>query len=256
MIVACGIHLMPVLDAIGTPRPSCIAGVAGDGALALLRCVSSDGDLLAAIPPDTRVIAVDAPLVVENPSGQRPVEHALAWLDAPAFPNSITRLTQLYGGLRGVGLRDRLSARTGRVVETLPDLVLRELAWEAVHPPSDPPLELAEYRAAWLGVRAPRYRPKGLGRAVPGGRAAAAALLATAMDIGGWLPIADPDDWQAIADAARLDAMACAYTAWRVASAPQHTLLIGDPRIPLAVPADANLRARAALHAARRPTGG
>lgn len=242
---------MPVLDAIGTPRLSCIAGVDTEGVLGLLTCLDTDAELLAAIPAGTLVVAVDAPLVVDNPTGQRPVEHLLAWLDAAAFPNSIARLTQLYGGMRGVGLRDRLAARSERVVETVPDLVLRELAWEAEHPPTDPPLGLAEYRTAWLGVRPPRYRPKGRGRAVPAGRAAAAALLATAIDLGGWLPTANPDDWQAIADAARLDAMACAYAAWRLAIQPQHTLLVGDSTIRVAVPADANLRARAQLHGAR-----
>lgn len=242
---------MPVLDAIGTPRPSCVAGVDADGVLCLLTLVDTDDQLLSAVPEGARVLAVDAPLVVDNPTGQRAPEHLLAWLDAPAFPNSITRLTQLYGGLRGVGLRDRLAARAGRLVEALPELVLRELAWEARHPPSDPPLELAEYRAAWLGMRAPRYRPKGRGRALPAGRAPAAALLAGVMDLGGWLPVAEPDDWQAIADAARLDAMACAYAAWRLATRPQATLLLGDPSVPLAIPADANLRARADLHLAR-----
>lgn len=242
---------MPVLDAIGTPRVSCLAGVDADGVLCQLALVDSDDQLLAAVPESVAVLAVDAPLVVDNAAGQRAVEHLLAWLDAPAFPTSVGRLTQLYGGLRGVALRDSLDARCGRLVECLPDLVLRELAWETRHPPTDAALDLAEYRAAWLGIRAPRYRPKGRGRAVPGGRAPAAALLARVLDLAGWLPTPDPDDWQAIADAARLDAIACAYAAWRLATTPQHMLVLGDPSAPLAVPADANLRARAELHLAR-----
>jgi len=256
MIVACGIHLMPVLDAIGSPRPSCLAGLDADGVLVELTCVDTDDELLAGLPPSARVIAVDAPLVVENATGQRPVEQLLAWLDVPAFPNSIGRLTQIYGGLRGVGLRARLAARGAGVVEALPDLVLRELAWEAAHPPTEPQLPLAAYREAWLGVRAPRYRPRGRGRAVPAGRAPAAALLAGVIDLGGWLPVADPDDWQAIADAARLDALACAYAGWHLLADPDHTLLLGDRAAPLAVPADPNLRARADLHIARLAGGG
>jgi predicted nuclease with RNAse H fold len=255
MIVACGIHLMPIIDAIGTPRPSCLAGVDADGVLGLLSCADTDDELLATLPATAKLVAVDAPLVVDNPTGQRPVEHLLSWLDVPAFPNSISRLTQLYGGLRGVGLHDRLAERGVSVVETLPDLVLRQLAWEAAHPPTDPRLPLADYREAWLAVRAPRYRPKGRGRALPAGRAPAAALLAGVIDLGGWLPVADPDDWQAIADAARLDAMACAYAAWRLLTDPDHTLLLGDRAGPLAVPADANLRARADLHLARLSSG-
>jgi len=256
MIVACGIHLMPVIDAIGSPRPSCVAGIDAGGGIAHLSLADTDDQLLASVPASAEIVAVDAPLIVENVAGQRSVEHLLSWLDVPVFPNSIARLTQLYGGLRGVGLRARLAEREVRIVESVPDLVLRELAWEAIHPATEPPLPLARYREAWLAVRAPRYRPKGRGRAQPAGRAPAAALLAGVIDLGGWLPIDDPDDWQAIADAARLDAMASAYAAWRLLTDPDHTLLLGDPATPLAVPADANLRARADLHLGRCAEGG
>ena len=256
MIIACGIHLMPVMSAIQTPRPSCVAGIDADGALALLRCAGDDDELVGLVPTDARVIAVDAPLVVDNATGQRPVEHLLAWLDVPAFPNSIGRLTTLYGGLRGVDVRPRLALPNSRLVEALPDLTLRELAWEQGHPPGAPPLPLASYREQWLGVRPPRYRPKGLGRAVPEGRAAAVALLAAGVDLGDWTPVPDPDDWQAIADAARIDALACAYTAWRLLVTPDDTLLLGDPDVPMAVPADANLRARAHVHLMRLRASG
>jgi predicted nuclease with RNAse H fold len=256
MISACGIHLMPVLDAIGTPRPSCVAGVDADGVLGLLACVDTDQDILAALPAGVRVLAIDAPLVVDNQTGRRRVEDLLAWLDVPTFPSSITRMTQVFGGLRGVGLRELLTAQADHVVEALPELVLRELAWETAHPAGEPPLELADYRASWLAVRPPRYRPKGRGRAVAQGRVPAAALLASVIDLAGWWPVEAPDDWQAIADAARLDAIACAYAAWRLACRPSDTLLIGDLRTPLAVPADANLRGRARVHLGRLAGGG
>ncbi len=246
---------MPVMDAIGTPRPSCVAGLDAGGGLGLLTLAGTDAELVAAVPDGVRVLAVDAPLVVPNTAGQRPVEQLLAWLDAPAFPNSVARLTQVYGGLRGVGLRERLAGRAGRLVEALPELILRELAWEAGHPLGAAALPLADYRAAWLGVRAPRYRPKGRGRAVAAGRAPAAALLARVIDLAGWVPVADPDDWQAIADAARLDALACAYAAWRLLTMPGQSLLLGDPAAHLVVPADANLRARADLHLQRLAGG-
>src|ERR1700694_4200583 len=99
MISACGIHLMPVLDAIGTPRPSCVAGVDAEGVLGLLACVDTDQDILAALPAGVRVLAIDAPLVVDNQTGRRRVEDLLAWLDVPTFPSSITRLTPGVGGL-------------------------------------------------------------------------------------------------------------------------------------------------------------
>jgi predicted nuclease with RNAse H fold len=251
MTVTCGIHLMPVIGAISSPRPSCVAVLDASGAVCQLEFAGTDDEILSAIPDAVHVLAIDAPLVVPNATGQRPTEHLLAWLDAPTFPNSTARLTQLYGGVRGTELRDGLLARASRVVETLPDLVLRELVWEQEHPVVDAALDLADYRAAWLGVRAPRYRPKGLGRAIPAGRGPAAAILAQVIDLGDWLPAPDPDDWQAIADAAQLDAMACAYAAWRLATAPNDTVMLGDLRTPLVIPADANLRARAELHRSR-----
>ncbi len=251
MIVAAGIHLMPVLDAIPTPRPSCVAGIDAAGAVCQLDFAATDADIVAAIPDGVGVLAIDAPLVVPNATGQRPVEHLLAWLDVPAFPNSTERLTRLNGGIRGAGLRAALIARAARVVETLPDLVLRELLWEQAHPLAESQMDLGDYRAAWLDVRAPRYRPKGLGRATAAGRGAAASILARVLDLGGWLPTPKPDDWQAIADAAQLDAIVCAYTAWRLATTPGDTLMLGDPRTPLVIPADANMRARAELHLTR-----
>lgn len=251
MSVFCGIHLMPVAGTPDPRRPSCIAALERDGRLIDLVLAASDDEILAAIPPDTSAIAIDAPLVVANARGQRPVEHVLAWLDQPAFPNSVDRLTRLYGGLRGVRLRDPLRMRAAEVVEALPDLVLRELEWERRHPASDTALPLDEYRTLWLGVRPPRYRPKGLGRAVASGRAAAAALLAEVIDLNHWHPTRDPGDWQAIADAAQLDAMACAYLAWRRATSPALTVRVGDADTPMVLPADANLRSRAALHMAR-----
>jgi predicted nuclease with RNAse H fold len=251
MTIALGVHVMPLLDAIPTPRPSCVVGVDAHGRVDLMCMTDTDDAIVAAVPPEVDVIALDAPLAVANTTGRRPVEAILSWVDVPAFPASTARLTQVYGGLRGVGLAGRLAAIGARVVETLPDLVLREVAWERSHPAHTPPLDLAEYRAAWLAVRPPRYRPKGTGRAVAAGRAPAAALLASVLDLDGWLPVDDPDDWQAIADAAVLDAMACAYAAWRLATDPAGCIVIPGPGPAFVAPADANLRERVARHAHR-----
>lgn len=247
---------MPVVGRTDPRRPSYVAVLDGDARLLRLVPATTDDEVLSAVPPAAAVTALDAPLVVANPRGQRPEEHVLSWLDQPVFPSSTERLTRLYGGLRGVGLRDALRGRTGALVETVPDLVLRQLAWERIHPADADPVDLEEYRRAWVGVRAPRYRPKGLGRAVPAGRVAAAGLLADAVDLDGWLPREDPDDWEAIADAAQLDAMACAYLAWRLGTRPNLTVRLGDPRTPLVIPADANLRRRCELHLARLGAAG
>ena len=125
------------------------------------------------MPDEAAWVVVDAPLAVPNARGRRDAERVLAWCDVPAFPVSRERLERVFGGARGVALA-RALARPGRELrETLPDLVLRELEWEREHPPGAPALDLADYRAAWLAVRAPAYRPKGRGRARPAGMARA-----------------------------------------------------------------------------------
>ncbi len=139
------------------------------------------------------------------------------------------------------------------MVETLPGHVLRQLLWEREHPLGAPPLPLADYRALWLPLRPPEYRPKGAGRARPAGLLPAHRLLAEVVDLGGWVPAADTDDWGAIHDAACLDAIACAYAAWRLqALGDAASVTVGTPERGLVVlPADANLRDRLALNLER-----
>jgi len=246
MIVA-GIHLLQPIDLIGSPRRSAIACLDDAGALVTLELAGRDDGLLAAVPRDAAWLCVDAPLAVPNLGGSRDAERVLAWCDVPAFPVSRRRLERVHGGARGVALAPSL-ARPGRGVrETLPDLVLRELAWEREHPPDAPAMDLADYRPAWLGVRAPAYRPKGRGRARPAGLQPARALLAGVIELGGWAPRADGDDWDALHDSARLDALCCAYAALRLARG-EGTATVGDPAAGhVAFPADANLRDRVAL---------
>jgi predicted nuclease with RNAse H fold len=244
---AAGIHLLQTVSLIGTRRRSAVARLDAGGRLESVELARGDDELLALVPEETTWLCVDAPLAVPNDTGSRDAERVLAWCDVPAFPVSRRRLAQVHGGARGVGLAAAL-ARPGRTVrEALPDLVLRELSWERVHPPDAPALDLADYRSAWLGVRAPAYRPTGPGRSRPAGMSEAHALLAEAVDLGGWAPGPGDDDWEAIDDAARLDAIACAYAALRFARG-EGTAEIGDPDGGhLAVPADANLRARVQL---------
>ncbi len=242
---------MPVIAAVATPRPSCVVVVDPAGAVVQIHMADDDAAIARAVPRSAAVVAVDAPLAVPNRTGTRPVDQLLAWLDITAFPVSGDRLDKVYGGARGPRLLERLRAPGRVIAETAPDAVLRELAWETEHPSVDDALDLAVYRERWRDVPAARYRPKGTGRAVPSGRAAAMSLLATELDLGDWAPDPDPDDWAAIADAAVLDAMACAYTALRLLVAPARVLMIDTGGIPLAVPADANLLNRGRLHGAR-----
>jgi predicted nuclease with RNAse H fold len=242
-----GLHLLQPVELVSSPRRSAVARLDADGRLAALPLVGGDDEIVDAIGDDGGVLVVDAPLAVPGERGRRDVEAVLSWCDVPAFPVSRARLRQVYGGSRGVDLAPRL-ARPGRTLrETLPDLVLRQIAWERDHPPGAPALDLAEYRAAWLGVRAPVYRPKGAGRARPAGLLPAWRLLAEVVELGGWAPRPDPDDWQALHDAARLDALCCAYAALRLARG-DAVCDIGTPSLgQVTFPADANLRARVAL---------
>jgi hypothetical protein len=132
------------------------------------------------------------------------------------------------------------------VLEALPDQVLRQTAWERDHPADAPAMDLLAYRTAWIGVRAPVYRPKGTGRARPDGTLAACRLLDAVLDLGGWAPAPPADDWAAIADAARVDAICCAYAALRTLQGRAATIDVGRG-FRMALPADANLAARVAL---------
>lgn len=242
---------MPVVGAIGTPRPSCVVSVDRAGVVTGVALTDTDNAIVAAIPEAVRVIAVDAPLVVPNARGARPQDQLLQWLEVSVFPVSADRMRTVFGGARGVGMAAALQRRADRVYEAVPDLVLRELAWESSRAAEAPVPELEDYRAAWLGIRPPRYRPKGTGRARPAGIPDALALLAVELDPAGWVPRHNPDDWQAIADAAVIDALAAALTARRAVVDPGSVVVVGDGPVPVAFPGDANLHARARINGAR-----
>ncbi len=245
-----GVHVEPAIDPDGD-RLSVVATVDRSGRLVSIETGVTDPDLAALTPADVRLIAVDIPLRVPNDRGRRDIERMLAWCDVPAFPASRQRLGQLHGGLRGPGVEEALSGR-GPVVESFPDLLLRQLVWER-HPRRATIADLGDYRAAFAAARPPRYRPKARGRATPSGLVHAASLLGDSIDLGGWRPAADPDDWQAIRDAARLDALALAATADRaIRRGPAHSLVLESAAEgPYLLPADALFRERAALNLAR-----
>jgi Protein of unknown function (DUF429) len=248
---AIGVHLLQTLRLVGSGRHSAVARLDDAGRLTALDLAGDDDDLVARIGTGPGTLAIDAPLAVPDETGQRDVERVLAWCDVPAFPVSRRRLEQLHGGARGVALAPRLEAPGREVRETLPDLVLRQIAWERDHPPGSPPPDLAAYRAAWLGLRAPGYRPKGVGRARAAGLVPAWHLLAEVIDLGGWAPDGEGDDWGALDDAARLDAICCAYTALRMAD-PEGAMSLGTPeRGRVAFPAGPSLRSRVTLTVAR-----
>ncbi|MGE0026319.1 MAG: hypothetical protein AB7O78_16015 [Thermoleophilia bacterium] len=240
-----GIHLLQGLELVGTPRRSAVARLDAEGRLAALDLAAADEEIIALLTDaDVAAVAVDAPLHVPNAAGRRDAEAVLAWCDVAAFPSSRRRLGQVHGGIRGEGLAPLLEAPGRVVLEALPDQVLRQIAWERDHPADAPAIDLLAYRTAWVGVRAPVFRPKGTGRARPDGILAAWRLLDGALDLGGWAPGPPADDWAAIADAARIDAICCAYAALRHVRGSAVSIATGGPRLTL--PADANLAARAA----------
>lgn len=241
-----GLHLLAHLDLVSSPRRSVLARLDSSARLRALEEAADDSEVLALVEAQgASTVVVDAPLAVHGDAGRRDAEVVLSWCDVPAFPVSARRLETVFGGARGVALAGRLAGGGRRVVEALPDQVLRQIAWETGRPEDAPAIDLADYRAAWLGVRAPRYRPKGVGRARPDGVMEAWRLLARVVDMDGWTPTAAPDDWAAIADAARIDAICCAYAGLRLEQGT--ALVLGAPgRGEVAVPVDANLRARLA----------
>lgn len=246
---AIGIHLLQSVDLIDTPRRSIVVEVTPDGAVSQILAVGTVDEIVAAIGQDPACVVVDAPLVVPNETGQRDVERILAWCDVPAFPVSRTRLVSVFGGARGVELASQ-TPTSATLHETHLDLALRVAMWEQAT--DGVPLDLADYRAQWLGLRAPRYRPKGAGRARPEGILAAAGVLAHVIDLQGWAPNLVGDDWSLINDAAMVDALVCAWVAHRACVSPERTMSVGaHSRGRLLVPVDTNLRTRLTATIAR-----
>lgn len=94
----------------GERSPTGVAAVDDDGALRHVDVAASDEDVLAQLSPYVSgdcVVAIDAPLVVTNPSGNRPCESALnrdfRRFDAGAHPAN-TGLAWFADGGRGARL--------------------------------------------------------------------------------------------------------------------------------------------------------
>ena len=216
---ALGIHLVQDRRRDQAPGRSAVAAIGPDGALLGVHMCATDDQIRSAIGSDPALILVDAPLVVPTVRGQRDAEHVLAWLDIPAFPVSGPRMETVYGGARGIDLVTLLAGLGHVMAEALPDQVLRQLMWETDHPLGSTPLGLATYRAAWLAVRPPAFRPRG-GRAKHDGLAPARAILADAADLTAWPVARREGDLAALDEAAAIDAVALAMLAHRCLEGP------------------------------------
>lgn len=126
-------HYVGVDLAWGQRNPTGVAVLDGDGVLVHVSAAGDDDDVLAQIGPYVAgpcVVAVDAPLVVTNPTGTRPCETALnrdfRRYDAGAHPAN-TGLAWFADGGRGARLcralgldLDPRSPSTRRALEVYP----------------------------------------------------------------------------------------------------------------------------------------
>lgn len=210
------------------PGRSAVALLTPDMRLSGVTMCRGDGEIVAAVGDAPALVLMDAPAVVPDVRGRRDAEHVLAWLDIPAFPVTPARMASVHGGTRGAGIAAALASRGHVVAEALPDQVLRQLMWEQQRPPGTAPMHLGAYRAEWLGVRAPAYRPRG-GRARPDGLAPARGILQAVVSTGGW-PLPEREgDLAALDEAAVIDAVACGLAAARCLHGPDDSwAMVGD----------------------------
>jgi predicted RNase H-like nuclease len=129
----CAVYFAGVDLAWGGRKPTGVAVVGADGYLVRLGAARDDADVLAALWPYVRgdcLVAFDAPLVVTNPTGQRPAEAALnrdfRRFEAGAHPSNtakpefagMPRAARLAGAL-GLDMDPRSSAAR-RAIEVYP----------------------------------------------------------------------------------------------------------------------------------------
>ena len=117
----------------GTKRPTGLAVLDDSGRLVHVSTVRTDEEIQAALAPyaeDDCLVAIDAPLIVRNATGNRPAEAALnkdfAKFDAGAHPSN-TGKPELSGTPRGAALCQALgldmnprSGRARRAIEVYP----------------------------------------------------------------------------------------------------------------------------------------
>ncbi|MBE0447672.1 MAG: DUF429 domain-containing protein [Actinobacteria bacterium] len=88
-----------------------LAAIDGDGRLVGVGLAATDDEILSFVHKhagDSCAVGIDAPLIVANESGQRPVERLLIVLGTPAYPANRNLFARVYGGIRGEVLLGRL----------------------------------------------------------------------------------------------------------------------------------------------------
>ncbi|HZD60907.1 MAG TPA: DUF429 domain-containing protein [Anaerolineae bacterium] len=98
----------------GIPRDRTgLATIDGAGHLIDVDLAATDDEIIAFVrvhAGDSCAVGIDAPLIVANESGQRPVERLLLGLRTPAYPANRSLFARVYGGVRGEALVERLAA--------------------------------------------------------------------------------------------------------------------------------------------------
>jgi predicted RNase H-like nuclease/ppGpp synthetase/RelA/SpoT-type nucleotidyltranferase len=126
-------HFVGLDLAWGERRPTGVAVISGDGALVHISAQTDDASILASIAPfvaDDCVVGIDAPLIVTNPTGNRPCEAALnrdfRGFEAGTHPSN-TGKPEFANGTRGARLAaamdldlDPHSPRPRRALEVYP----------------------------------------------------------------------------------------------------------------------------------------
>ncbi|MET0997499.1 MAG: DUF429 domain-containing protein, partial [Marmoricola sp.] len=221
----------------GVKRPTGLAVIDDSGRLVHVSTVRTDEEIVAALAPYTQgdcLVAIDAPLIVTNATGNRPAEAALnkdfARFDAGAHPAN-TNKPEFAGTPRGAALSQALgldmnprSGRARRAVEVYPH-----------------PATVALFR---LG-RTLKYKNKP-GRDLDSLRAELLLLMGLLEGLAAAEPALDLDPeasgWdglrRAVETATRksqlrvvedqVDAVVCAYIALFIASRPADTTTYGD----------------------------
>ncbi len=88
-----------------------LAAIDSGGQLVGIILAATDNEILAFIQKhagDSCAVGIDAPLIVPNETGHRPVELLLAKRGIPAYPANRSLFKRVYGGVRGEVLVKRL----------------------------------------------------------------------------------------------------------------------------------------------------
>ena len=204
-----------------SPRRSAVARLDPEGRLTALDLADADDDLVGpGSAPDRGVLAVDAPLAVPDETGRRDVEARPRLVRRPGLPGVAPPPGAASRRRPRRGARAARWPRPGASVrEALPDLVLRQIAWERDHPAG----RAAARPGRRTGRRGSACAPRCTAPRAPAGPGPAGLLAGVAPAGGGDRPRRMGAGRRRPTTGARsttppaLDAICCAYTALRMA---------------------------------------